>query len=77
MSRKEHIQNAFILGLRKIRGINIKEFEKEYKIKIDDIKILNELIKQKKLIKDDYLRINKKYIYLSNDILVKFLDLEV
>ena len=70
----EQIENAFILGLRKIDGINIEEFRKKYSLNMNDIDVVNKLIKENKLIKNENdIKINEKYIYTSNDILVEFL----
>ena len=74
ISFNEKIENAFILGFRKIDGINIKEFKNKYNIDINDIDIVNKLIQENKLIKDEEnIKINEKYIYISNDILLEFL----
>lgn len=74
ISFNEKIENAFILGFRKIDGINIKEFKNKYNIDINNIDIVNKLIQENKLIKDEEnIKINEKYIYISNDILLEFL----
>lgn len=70
----ETLQNEFILGLRKIKGINKKEFREKYKFNIKDIDIVNELLENKMLLEDDNIYINPKYINVSNEILVKFLE---
>ncbi|MBR2588145.1 MAG: radical SAM family heme chaperone HemW [Bacilli bacterium] len=71
----EKIQNEFILGLRKINGINKKEFEKKYNIKLEELDVVKELL-NKKLLKQNEKKvyINPKYIYTSNEILLKFID---
>lgn len=69
----ETISNEFILGLRKIDGIDILDFYKKYNIDITSIDIVKQLIKENKLILTDKLKINPKYIYISNTILVNFL----
>ena len=73
----ETISNEFILGLRKIDGIDINEFYKKYNIEITSIDIVNKLLKENKIILTDKLKINPKYIYISNTILVNFIDLKV
>ena len=73
----ETISNEFILGLRKIDGIDINEFYKKYNIEITSIDIVNKLLKENKIILIDKLKINPKYIYISNTILVNFIDLKV
>ncbi len=78
LSRQEIIENEFILGFRKLEGIDIDLFFEKYNISIDSIKIVKDLLEENKLIKDgNHLKINPKYIYVSNTILVNFIDLEV
>ena len=68
------ISNSIILGLRKINGINIIEFNKKYNTNIIDLYNIKELIKEKKLtLKNNQLFISKKYFYTSNDILINFI----
>ena len=73
----EKISNEFILGLRKIDGIDVNEFYKKYNIDITSIDIVKKLIKENKLILTDKLKINPEYIYISNNILVNFIDLKI
>ena len=46
----ETIENEFILGLRKIDGINKKHFNQKYNLDINKIDIVKKLIKENKLI---------------------------
>ena len=73
----EKTSNEFILGLRKIDGIDVNEFYKKYNIDITSIDIVKKLIKENKLILTDKLKINPEYIYISNNILVNFIDLKI
>lgn len=75
LDRNEIIQNEFILGLRKIKGINKEEFKNKYKIDIKEIKEVRELLNQKLLKENKNIYINQKYLYLSNEILLNFIDL--
>lgn len=71
----ETIENEFILGLRKINGINKEEFKNKYNKNIKDIEIVNKLLKEGKLLEDEKnIYINKDYIYVSNDILIEFIN---
>ena len=71
----ETIENEFILGLRKIKGINKEVFKNKYNKDIKEIEIVNKLIKENKLLEDEKnIYINKDYIYVSNDILVEFIN---
>ena len=74
LSKEEKIKYELILGLRKINGINIKDFETKYGISIFDAFDLNRVIKEKDLIlKNNYLFINPKKISLMNEILLKII----
>ena len=75
MTKKINMQNEMILGLRKLKGVNINDFYNRYNKRIEDVFDIDDLIKEKKIIiKDGYISINEQYIYLSNDILIRFID---
>lgn len=77
LSKSEKIENEFILGFRKLEGINILGFKAKYDMNILDIDIVKRLLNEGKLSVDNgYLKINPKYIYISNTILVNFIDLD-
>ena len=66
--------DEIMLGLRKMKGINLKEFEKKYGVKFEDKYDIDSLIKNKELIiKDGFVFISPKYLYLINEILIKIL----
>lgn len=74
VSFNEKIENLFILGLRKIDGINIDDIKNKYNLNIINIDVVKKLISEKKLVIDSrYIKISKDYIYTSNDILIEFL----
>lgn len=75
LDTNQKIQNEFILGLRKIQGINKSKFKEKYNIELKNIDIVKKLLK-KTLLKENQtnIYINPKYIYLSNEILVNFID---
>ena len=75
LDEKETMQNEFILGFRKLKGINKEKFKEKYQKDIHDIDIINTLLKQN-LLKENKnnIYINPKYIYVSNEILIKFLS---
>ena len=78
VTKDEAIQNEFILGFRKICGINKNEFKIKYNIDIKSIPNVVKLIKEKKLEENkENIYINKDYIYVSNNILVDFIDLKI
>ena len=72
------MENEFILGFRKLEGINILEFKNKYDIDVLNIDIVKQLLKESKLLIDNNnLKINPQYIYISNTILVNFIDLNI
>lgn len=74
LSNEDKISLGLVLGFRKIKGINIDEFNKKYNTDIMTLYNINDLIKEKKLIvKDGYVFINEKYLYVSNEILINFI----
>lgn len=74
LDKDEKIENELILGFRKTSGINVCDFKIKYGIDIFDVKNINKLLKEEKLIlKDNNIFINPKYLYVSNDILVLFI----
>ena len=75
LNKSEEIQNELILGFRKIKGINKNKFREKYQMNLKNIKIIKKLLKEKLLIEDkDNIYINPKYIYVSNEILINFID---
>lgn len=75
LNKSEEIQNELILGFRKIKGINKNKFREKYKMNLKNIKIIKKLLKEKLLIENkDNIYINPKYIYVSNEILINFID---
>lgn len=71
---EDKIEYEMILGLRKIKGINLDKFKIKYNIDVVEIYNINKLIKEKKLILDNgYLSINKEYLYISNQIFMEFI----
>lgn len=75
LSLNEKLQNEFILGFRKIDGICKKDFLSKYGFKVNDIKVVSDLLSDKKLLENnDNIYINPKYIHFSNEILVKFME---
>lgn len=74
ISKSETMENEIMLGLRKIKGINLQEFYDKYGINLQDAFPVKPLIKSKELIYENgYIRINPKYIYVMNEILLKLI----
>ena len=73
LTEKEKMQEEMFLGLRKLKGVNIDNFEKKYHKKIEKVFDIDDLLNKNILIKKDgYIFINKNYIYTSNDIMIRF-----
>lgn len=72
--KKTQISNEIILGLRKTEGISLKHFEEKFNVRIEDIYDIKKLIYNHMLEEENgYLRINEKYLYISNEILCEFI----
>lgn len=75
LDKNETMQNEFILGFRKINGINKDNFKNKYGIDIKDIKVVQDLLSKDLLLENDKnIYVNPKYICVSNEILIKFLE---
>ena len=73
---KEKIEDEFIVGLRKTKGINKDKFYKKYQKNIKEIEIVNKMLKEKLLLEDETnIFINPKYLYTSNEILLNFIEM--
>lgn len=74
LSKKDFMDNELMLGLRKIKGINVAEFKKKYDINIEEAYPIKILVKNKDLIyKNGYIFINPRKLYLMNEILLKLI----
>ena len=68
------IENEIMLGLRKLEGLNMDIFKEKYNISLEELYDIKDLLKDNYLVKEEnYLKINKEYIYISNEILLKLL----
>ena len=73
-NKETRISNTIILGLRKIDGINIEEFNSRFNTNLLDLYNIKDLIKEEKLVvRNNQLFISSKYIYMENDILINFI----
>lgn len=71
-TKDDVIKDALILGLRKIKGINIEEFNKRYDSNIE--LLLKKFIEQNKIeIKDGQIYIVDEWIYKMNEILMEII----
>lgn len=71
VSLEEKLQNEFMLGFRKIKGINKQVFYEKYGFNLEEMLKIKQLIKEGKLISScEYIYVNSQYIYILNSILV-------
>lgn len=71
----ETIENEFILGFRKLRGINIQKFYYKYGFDPLNIDLVKSLIEKKDLLYvEPYLKVNPQKIYTQNEVLCQFLN---
>lgn len=74
LSQDNQMEYEMILGLRMLKGVSKKEFEKHFHKQIEEVFAIENLLKQG-FLKDEngYLSIPEDKIYLSNEILINFL----
>ena len=73
-SKKDEMDNTIMLGFRLLKGINLQDFYDRYNTNLQEEYDIKELLDKKYLLyKDGYLKINPKYIYVMNEILIKIL----
>ncbi len=69
------MENEVMLGLRKFSGIDLDRFKDKFNVSLEDIYNIDNLISEGYLVKEDnYIKINKKYMYISNEIIVRILE---
>ncbi len=74
MTESSNIENEIILGFRKLEGINKYNFKNKFKKEIKEVFNLDKLTKDKILIDNGKnIYINSKFIFVSNEILIKIL----
>lgn len=74
ITKKLDMEYEMILGLRKLKGVNILDFTKKFNIDLVKYFNIKKLIEENKLIiKDNYIYINPRYIYIENEFLISFI----
>ena len=74
MTKNTNMENELILGLRKVSGINKKEFLNKYGFKIEDVFDIINLIRKELIVDDgENIYIPEDKLYVSNSILVNFI----
>ncbi len=72
---EEQMSEELIMGLRKIKGINLNNFKTKFNKDIFEVyPVINQLINNKLLkIENDFLFIPEDKLYLSNEVFIKFI----
>lgn len=74
LSNQEVMEYEVMLGLRKMKGINLQEFYDRFEVNIQDYFPVKPLVKSGELIyRNGQLYINPDYIYVMNEILLKLI----
>lgn len=73
LTKQDEMTYEMILGLRKIEGVDLNHFYRKFNKQVEEVFDIIDLIETKKLIiENGYMKINSDYLYVSNDILVRF-----
>ena len=74
-NKEVRMENEVMLGLRKLSGINLDVFKNKFDVSLDEVYDIDDLICDGYLILEgNYLKINREYIYISNEILVRIFN---
>ncbi len=74
LSKEDKMYNELMLGFRKMKGINLKEFFRRYEINMQEAFDLKQVLKDEELLVDgEYIYVNPDYIYVMNEILIKII----
>lgn len=75
LNKRETMENEMILGLRLREGVNKEKFYRKYNERLEDVFKIDELLHDGHLIdKDNFLYIPDDKVFISNSILLSFLD---
>lgn len=74
LSTSDDMDNTIMLSFRLLKGINLEDFFNRYNINLQEAYDIKKLLEERKLLyKDGYLKINPKYIYVMNEILIQII----
>ncbi len=74
LGKKEKMDYEIMLGLRKIKGVDLKVFKEKYDVELEEAYDIKELLKNKDLIKKKgHIFINPEKLYIMNEILIKII----
>lgn len=75
ITKEDKMSYEMILGLRLLRGVSKKNFVEKYGVEIDEYFDIDFLVKNNLLCEnDDYFYINEDKLYISNEILLRFIE---
>ena len=75
LSKSDKIDYEMILGLRLLDGVSKRGFEDKYDISLDDVYNIDNLIENGDIISSsDYIKIPEDKLYVSNEILINFIE---
>lgn len=75
INNERYLEDEFMLGLRKVRGINLSNFRKKFNFNVMEIPLVSDLVSKKLLLNDGKnIYINEKFLYVSNEIMEKFIN---
>ena len=74
LGKEDMMYNELMLGFRKMEGISLRHFYDKYGVNMQEAFDLREVLREKELlVKDEYIFVNPKYIYVMNEILIKII----
>lgn len=75
LSQKEQMEEFMFLGLRLIKGVEKKAFQKSFGVSVEEVygKIIKKAVEEGLLVDGDFLALTKKGLYVSNYIMAQFL----
>ena len=74
LSKKDIMDTEIMVGLRKLKGICISEFEEKYQVKLEETYPIKPLLKNGDLEEEKgYIKIPENKIYVMNEILLKMI----
>jgi len=74
VSLEDEKKNKLMLGLRLLKGIDLNAWFLKYNENLENNESIKKLIKEKSLmVKDHYLYVNPKRLYIMNEILIKII----
>lgn len=75
LTEEDTIEYEIVLNLRLLEGIDLRRFKKKYQKELKDLYSYGKLVQNHLLVEEDnHIRIPEELLYVSNEIIVKFLQ---